>query len=237
MGTAALLGRQTESPIPEPPKKDEPKERDPNDKEVKYLPVLSEKYMEEHWDELDHDKICMYEKMSTDFITRHQADINFRLLSINPNITIEILDKFATRIDWMSICINGKFVSDVILYNYYNHIYWTILLAKQQLDLKLLIALCEKYRKSRAKNRDDFWKAISRYQDIDIEFVEIYKRYIKFNLLALNPYLTEDIMDKYVTEFNPKLLFTHHTLSKEFLEKYRSLFKAFASPGTAVHAK
>ena len=202
------------------------------DSNEKKIPILSEEYMDEHWDELDHKEVSYYQKMSVDFITRHNQDIDFTALSTNPFITFEILDKFSSRISWATISINGKMLSDTFLANYYNKLYWNLILSRQQLNLKLLITLSEIYRKSRANNKPDFWKAISRYQKFDADYVKSYKRFLDFSLISENPYLSEDVIDQFLAYLDIGKVLKTHTIPIHLMAKYRDIFETYLDPTT-----
>ena len=45
----------------------------------KPIQLLSEKYMDEHWDELDKDEVSLYQNMSIRFLLKHEDDINWKL--------------------------------------------------------------------------------------------------------------------------------------------------------------
>ena len=208
-------------------------------KDEKLIKIMTESEIESKWNDMskeERDECCLYQKLSIGFITKHQKSINFKLLSVNPNITFEILDKFSTRISWVNISLNGKALSDTFIAHYANKIVWSLLLAHQQLNLKLLIFLSEKYRKNyRSKQAKRFWDAISRYQRFDIEYVEAYKRYLNFHLMSANPYIDEKIIDAYAVQLNPEILLRYHTLSKELMKKHLSLFSGYLNKETKVN--
>ena len=139
-----------------------------NDKQIE---ILTEEYMEANWDSLDKDEISLYQNMSIRFLLRHENDINWKLYSANPFITMEAIEFFKDKISWINFCINGKLLTDTVIYNYRDKMEWNVLLNKQQLDLQLLICLSEIYRKDPEESTaKSFWKAVSRYQDFDLEY-------------------------------------------------------------------
>ena len=66
-----------------------------SENEAKYI-QLSEEELEKQWDELDKDVVSACQKMSLEFITKHERDIEFNLLSVNPYLTIVLR--------WYGIC-------------------------------------------------------------------------------------------------------------------------------------
>ena len=124
--------------------------------------------MDKEWDLLDHDECCLYQKMTVDFIKKHFGDIRFDLLSVNQNLTLEMIEEFKDKISWASICINNKQLTDSFIYNYREYLIWDMVLANQVLNLQLLVVLSEIYRKKETapSNRKEFWNAVSRYQPI-----------------------------------------------------------------------
>ena len=189
------------------------------------IKVMTEEYMEEHLDELNWDEVCLYQKLSVDFIKKHIKHIDFNKLSVNPFITFEILDTFSNKISWASISINGKGLSESMMYNYRNKLEWTLVLNHQQLALKFLIIMSEVMRKSRAKASKGFWRAVSRFQQVDATYVNAYKRYIDFTELSKNPYLTDDIIIKFLDRLDIPTLFKYQKLSKPILEKFQKEFR------------
>ena len=192
----------------------------------KLVKLMTEEYMEEHLDELNWKEVCLYQKLSVDFITRHLKQIDFPSLSVNPYITFEILDKFSNKISWSSISLNGKALTKAVMYNYRNKLIWTLVLSHQQLDLEFLIHMSETMRKSRSKNAKEFWKAVSRYQDIDNTYIKYYRRYIDFKELSANIRISEDVIDKFFDVLDPQIIVKHRDLSKDLLTKYRKEFDA-----------
>ena len=207
--------------------------------DVKMVKLMTENEIEAKWNDMTEEErndCCLYQKLSVDFVTRHQKTINFKLLSINPNITFEILDKFSNRISWVSISLNGKILSDTFIANYANKIVWSLLLSHQQLNLKLLVYLSEKYRKnSRSKQARRFWDAVSRYQRFEVDYVDVYKRYLNFNLMSANPYLNDEIIDEYAVQLNPEIVLRYHTLSEEVMRKHLSLFSGYLDKHTKIN--
>jgi hypothetical protein len=191
------------------------------------IKILNEKELTEQWNELNHTICCLYQKMSVKFINEHIDDIDWPSLSVNPNLTIEIIDAFPNKISWASICINKKTVSDVILYNYRTKILWGVLLPHQQLNLKLLVVLSEAFRKSRSKVAKMFWKAVSRYQKFDVDYVDTYKRFLDYNDMSYNPYLDDKTIEKYLMKLDAKILLKTRDLSDDILKKHIDYFKSF----------
>ena len=197
----------------------------------KMIKILSEDELEKKWREMseeERNECCLYQHMSINFITKHQKTINFDLLSVNKFITFDILDKFSSRINWVNISLNGKELSDVFIAHYANKIVWNLLLMHQQLNLKLLIYLSEKYRKnSKSKQAKMFWNSVSRYQAFDVEYVDAYKRYLNFNTMSVNPHIDNITIDKYVVNFNTELLMSTHTIPEDIIQKHFSLFRVY----------
>lgn len=193
----------------------------------KMIKVMDESYMNKHWNELDHDEVSLYQKMSAEFIARHQADINFDLLSVNPFITFGILDRFSSRINWMNISLNPKGLTNSMLFNYRNKIYWNLYLSHHQLELRLLLDLSEVFRKSRARNSKSFFRSVSRYQRIESVYIFTYKRYIDFVELSKNPYLTEELIDTFILELDTATLVRYNTFSPATIQKHMALLAPF----------
>ena len=166
--------------------------------------------------------------MDVDFIKRHEKDINFPLLSVNKYLNFGILDEFKDKISWVSICLNPKMLTDSLIYNYRGNMLWDLVLKNQQLDLQLLIVLSEIYKRIKTspskENREDFWKAISRYQNLPIEYIDSYKKYINFEYLSANKYLTGAIIDKYIFKLNPSVLLRSINIPEWIMLKHKDYF-------------
>lgn len=186
---------------------------------------LNKETLEKQWDELDHKECCLYQQMDASFIEKHINDIDWHCLSVNPFLTIEILDKFKNKISWESMCLNMKIISDTVIYNYKNKMVWQLLLPHQQLNTKLLVVLSEYYRTSRCKNRKMFWKSVSRYQKIDSDYVDTYKRYLDFKEMSYNLYITENIIERYLVKFDPAILMKTRKLSHDLIQRHISFFE------------
>lgn len=191
--------------------------------------------MEKHWNELDHKEVSLYQKMSVEFIAKHQADIDFNLLSVNQFITFGILDRFSSRLNWMNISLNPKGLTNSMLFNYRNKIFWGLYLSHHQLELRLLLDLSEVFRKSRAKNAKVFWQGISRYQRLDSVYLYTYKRYIDFKELSKNPYLSEKVIDEFILDLDPTLLVQYHSFSPALLNKHIALLAPFIDNRTKAN--
>lgn len=199
----------------------------PQQSEQKMIKLMTEKFMEKHWNDLDHKEVSLYQKMSVEFIAKHQSDIDFNLLSVNPFITFGILDRFSSRINWYNISINPKGLTNSLLFNYRNKILWNMYLSHHQLELRLLLDLSEVFRKSRAKNAKLFWSAISRYQRLDRVYLFTYRRYINFKELSKNPYLTDDIIDEFILDYDIPTLLQYHTISPGLMQKHLALLAPY----------
>ena len=197
----------------------------PEKEDENKIKMMTEEEMEANLDKLNWDEVALYQKLSVDFITRHQKEIDFHKLSVNPFLTFEILDAFSNKISWPSISLNGKGLSESLMYNYRNKLEWTLVLSHQQLQLKFLINMSEVMRKSRAKAAKSFWKAISHYQKLNVTYVSAYKRYIDFHELAMNQYLDDEIIDKFIDKFELADLIKYQKLSNDILKKYGPQFK------------
>ena len=66
-----------------------------NDKQIE---ILTEEYMEANWDSLDKDEVSLYQNMSIRFLLRHEDDINWKLYSANPFITMEAIEFFKAKL-------------------------------------------------------------------------------------------------------------------------------------------
>lgn len=185
-----------------------------------------------NWDSLSDDEkraACSFIRFTPEFIEAHKKDIDFNILSANPNLTLQILDKFPNDINWMTISMNGHMLTDVLLYNYYNRLYWKLIMSRKSIELRLLIALSERYRRSKAKNKQEFWSSVSRYQPVDIDYVDIYKRYIDFTELSKNKYLTADIIEKFIKQLDHETIYKKHfyKLNKRFIADHIEKFRPF----------
>jgi hypothetical protein len=60
---------------------------------------------------------------------------------------------------------------------------------------------------------------------VDATYVNAYKRYIDFTELSKNPYLTDDIIIKFLDRLDIPTLFKYQKLSKPILEKFQKEFR------------
>lgn len=189
--------------------------------EEQMLELMTEDYMEEHWAELDKKEVSKYQLMSPGFIEKHKDELDWNLLSQNMlSLTFEILDKYPDRINWINISLNAKSLSDSFLYNYSSKLQWDIVLSQRVPSLTLRIHLSEKYRKTNAKNKQDFWSSVSRYLALEPSYVEIYKRYIDFTELTRNKNLSDEVIDKFIDQLDLHTLVRIRKLSKGLLQKH-----------------
>ena len=195
----------------------------------KRIKVLSIEEMEKNWNTLDHDECCLYQVLTVDFIKRHEKDIRFDLLSVNANLTLDIIEAFKDKISWTSICLNNKKLTDSFIYNYREYLNWEMVMANQKLNLQLLVVLSELYRKKETapSNRKSFWNAVSRYQKIVVDYATSYNRYLNFNLMSKNLDVDELTLDKYLFKFNTRVLLNTRTLPKWILLKHKDYFDTF----------
>ena len=193
--------------------------------------ILSIKEMDRNWDKLDHAECCLYQSMTVDFIKRHEEDIRFDLLSVNSNLTLEIIEAFKDKISWNSICLNNKKLTDSFIYNYREYLNWHMVLANQQLNLQLLVVLSEIYKKKETApaNRKDFWNAVSRYQKIIVDYATSYNRYLNFNAMSKNPNVDGATIDKYLGKFNIRVLLNSVTLPRWLLLKHQEILSGFVN--------
>lgn len=190
------------------------------------IPLLSEKYMEEHWDELDKDEVSLYQPMSIRFLLKYADEINWKLYSVNSHITMDAIEYFTDRISWVNFCINGKLLNESVIYNYRDHMIWSIVLNKQQLGLRLLIVLSELYRKNPTGEKEqDFWKAVSRYQDFDIEYAAEYGQYIDWKIASSNTLLNELVLQGFLQKLDLRQVISTRKLSEDFLYKNGNIIK------------
>ena len=61
-----------------------------NETKTEYI-QLSEEELEKQWEKLNKDIVSACQKMSLEFITKHERDIEFNLLSVNPYLTYDII--------------------------------------------------------------------------------------------------------------------------------------------------
>lgn len=192
--------------------------------EEKKIKLLKPEELETQWDLMtreEKDEACLYQNIPIAFIRNHLKEINWPNLSVNPNITFEILDSYSRKISWKSICVNAKKLSDTFLYNYRLRLEWYIILEKQQLEAEILVRLAEAFRKSSLRTqKEKFWKAISKFQEMDIPFINAYHRYIDMRLLSANKMIPEDVLQNYIEELDAEVLLNKRPdLSKEFITK------------------
>jgi hypothetical protein len=195
----------------------------------KKIKLLSEEELSSQWASMSReakDEACLYQNIPLAFIRSHVREINWPNLSVNHNVTFEILDAYSRKISWKSICVNAKKLSDTFLYNYRLRLEWYIVLEKQQLEAEILVRLAEAFRKSSLRTqKEKFWKAISKFQEMDIPFIDAYRRYIDMRLLSANKMIPEEVLQKYIDELDVEVLLTNRTdHSKEFLTKNYMVF-------------
>ena len=201
--------------------------------EGKKIKILSIEEIEKEWPNWNDEQrreCCTYQRLTLDFLKAHADEVYWPEVSINPQTMAgeewyRILDKFPNKISWISICMNSKEKTPTFLFNYRYKMYWEFVLAQQHLNINLLIDLSEIYRKSRAKNTKNFWDAVSRYEKIDDEYVEAYKRFINFTELSKNPNITPETIDKFIYRLNPSILINCVKIPKELIIKYKDYFK------------
>lgn len=192
-----------------------------NETKTEYI-QLSEEELEKQWDKLDKDVVSACQKMSLEFITKHERDIEFNLLSVNPYLTYDIIDKYLTKINWINLCMAGGQITNGFIFNYRTKMVWNLLLNHQILDNLLLVQLATYYKTkgARCKNAKMFWSAISRTQPLDADFIEYFKRNINFEELSQNKYLTSDIVDKYINRLDIPLVLANIKVDEEVIKKH-----------------
>lgn len=198
--------------------------------EGKKIKVMTIEEIEKAWPTAtpeEKNDILMYQNLTLDFITAHQSEIDFRLLSVGISLTEDVIDRFPKRVSWVNICGNGKPLSNRIMAKFINKIIWTLLLSHQQLDLEFLIRASEHMRKARYANKKDFWKAVSRYQEMDVVYVDNYKRLLDFKLMSVNPNISEEVLDKYLHHMDISMVIKSRELSDKFVSRYFNVLKPY----------
>lgn len=195
--------------------------------ETNMIKILSEEEMYRDWDKLDHKECCQYQAMSVQFIKDHIDDIDWNMLSINKHLTFGILEEFTNKINWVNLCMYNSKLADNVIYHFRTKMVWQLLLSHMQLNLQLLIVLSEIYRKSKAKNRNMFWKAVSRYQKFDYEYVDAYKKFIDFKELSNNPNIDEQTIEDHLMKMDVGALLANKELSPEFLARHRAYLNSY----------
>ena len=191
--------------------------------------AYSEEELESAWENMtkeERDNVSLYQPLTINFLEKHKAEINWTNVALNTNtLTYEVLDKFSNKISWPTICLAPHNLQEGFLYHYRHKIIWTAVLSHQRLELEFLIRMSELYRKSRAKNQRDFWDAVSRYEKIDCEYVDAYKRFINFRLLSHNPNLDGETIDKFINKLDLNAVYKAVEVPKEILAKHKAKFE------------
>lgn len=190
--------------------------------------ILTPDELDEVWPTLtpaEKKEACLYQKFPIKFIKEHHDEIDFVNLSTNPSLTFDIMDTFANDLSWKTICLGEKKLSDTFLYNFRLRVDWDLVLRKQQLEAEILVHLAEAFRKSTAKEaKKNFWKALSRHQEMDVPFIEAYKRYLDFDEISRNPAIPEDVLQHVLPMLNLIVLLNRTDLSKDFIVRNLDFF-------------
>jgi hypothetical protein len=203
-----------------------------NEKNNNEVILMSEEEIESKWKDMtigERNSIFAYQQLSLDFIHRHLKDMNelsWTMLSLNPkSLTFEVLDKYPSKIDWVNMCKSSLPMTEGMMFHYRTKIKWELLLSHQKLNIKFLILMSEIYRKSRAKNKTEFWDAVSEYQEFDDVYVDAYKRFINFERLSKNRSLTPLTIRKYLMQLNPRSLMKAVKIPVDILKDNVSYFQ------------
>lgn len=208
-----------------------PKEEEvPEEDKIKILSIEEIEKEWPNWDENERKRCCQYQLLTYDFLKKHINEVDWPAVSINPRTlggedVFKILDGFPTKISWASMCINPKPIADTILYNYRGKMLWSLVLAKQHLNIRFLIILSEVYRKSKMPNSKEFWNAVSALEEIDDEYVDAYRRFINFKNLSGNPHITEKTIRKYLYKLDPKKLIQTGKVPEDIYAEHRKYFQ------------
>ena len=199
------------------------------EEEFETIKLLSEKDLYLKWKTWSVDEryeALTKQKLTVQFLKDHMDEINWYAVSVNMNLTCDILDEFSKKIKWAALCMSPNAVSDVILYNYYMYMDWPIIMSKQFLDMKLLVALSEKYRKSRSKKAKIFWNSVCKYQKLDADYVDAYKRFMNFKYISMNGNIEDEVFDKYIKYFDIPVFLKAKKIEPSILEKHSAYIQS-----------
>lgn len=168
------------------------------------------------------------QKISIDFIENHKELINFKLLSLNENVKLEVFDKYSNEnLNWFYISLNpyirlneacefidkhkDKLFLDIIYIKSNN--LQNILMEKYKDEIKEKIEILEEFY-----DNNEYWYIGNRYSEYAIEKNILFGGWdsaCKYNIL------NEYMIRKHQDEVNWEYLFEYHPyLSEEFKKEF-----------------
>jgi phosphoribosylanthranilate isomerase len=112
--------------------------------------------------------LCMFQRVSVDFIRKHQDIINWKMISIHQYLSEEFIEEFAHKVKWIYICLFQKLTKDFIR-KMIKFVDWQSI-AFRQLDFDedkdFINEFDKELTKRDSKNKFKFWSIKGKYHRI-----------------------------------------------------------------------
>ena len=149
----------------------------------------------------------MYQKLSEEFIERHQDVINWDNVSKYQTLSEEFIEKHQDKLWWSYIC-SSQILSEPFMEKFQDKIDWNCVSSFQKLSEEFIAKFKDKVN----------WKAISIYQKLSEEFILEHKGKLNLRLIFKFQKLSEKFSEKHY-KFHLKTVLTYQKLSQDFLMK------------------
>lgn len=142
------------------------------------------------------DKLTMYQKLDYNFLNKHNDDLDWDYVSIYQMLNNQIYKKFINKLNWQYISKHQELNIDLIR-QYQHLLYWPNIFRYQKLNMKYILEF------KRYLDQDiDNYKIISKFQQLDLEFIE--ENIDKLDLNIISKYQKIDNIE-FIEKYKDKL--------------------------------
>jgi hypothetical protein len=174
-----------------------------------YENQLTEKFIEEHIDEVDWRYISIYQILSNSFIEKHSDKLNLYLIYQFQILSEDFIEKHIDIINWYFISQFQK-LSEGFIEKY-----------KNKFDLHLISQYQKLNEEFIERNSDRInWYWISMYQKLSLEFIERHSNEVDWLYISKYQKLNSEFIEKHIDKLNLSYISKYQKLSSEFIEKY-----------------
>jgi len=210
----------------------------------KYVPNLSEEFMERFQNELNWENISHYQVLSGNFIEKFQNRVNWCYISCHQTLSENFIEKFQDKVNWDYISYHQKLSENFIekfqdkvnwnnishyqvlsgdfIEKFQNKISWYNISFRQNLSEKFILKYIDKLYLEKALIRqpfsDEFLCSLSNKNEGVVKRV-MALRSAKFSLKIIKRFKPcKEGVERYLKVFRPEEVITW----KEFITRYRN---------------
>lgn len=205
---------------------------------------FDEQLMENIYDNINKNVLIRTKKIPFEFIQKHIEDFDINDILHYQQCPMEFLENYVDNYHYMTFISNDQQLSEEFILKHKDDLIWSLLSGQQWLyeyDKKFLKKI-NKYidweiatqnciinvNKLLKINKKLDWRHITEEYDLNMNFIEKNIKYMNINILIQRYTIPEFLLEKYNKNINADIFSRYYPvtkLSKEFIEKYKNLFK------------